>query len=123
MRTADKVERFRLRQYSDESYGMNGAFLVPCGDVELRVIASDQAGWDHVSVSLADRCPTWDEMSYIRRLFFRGDETVMQLHVPEARHLNHHPYCLHLWRPQQDAIPLPPDWMVAPTIASARDIQ
>lgn len=66
----------------------------------LRIIASNGAGWDHVSVSLPDRCPTWDDMEYVRKLFFKPDETVMQLHVPESDHINNHPYCLHLWRPQ-----------------------
>ena len=37
----------------------------------LRVLFSDGLGWDHVSVSLADRCPTWAEMCFIKDLFLR----------------------------------------------------
>ena len=77
----------------------NGCFFIPCRGVVLMVIASDGLGWDHVSVSLKHRTPTWDEMEYVRGLFFREDETVMQLHVPRADHVNVHKFCLHLWRP------------------------
>lgn len=126
MKTHNKmIELFRLRKgprASDATYGNNGAFLVPCGEVDLRVIASDGAGWDHVSVSLPDRCPTWNEMLYVRRLFFRGDEWAMELHPPPAQNINNHDYCLHLWRPQQGGIPVPPAWMVGvPGLAEATD--
>ena len=48
------------------------------------------------------------------RLFFRDEEPAMQLHVPTTEHINCHPYCLHLWRPLEAEIPMPPDWMVGP---------
>jgi hypothetical protein len=91
-----------------------GAFLVPVGNVKLNVIASNGEGWDHVSVSARDRTPTWDEMEAIKRMFFKDTETAMQLHVPPKQHINYHPYCLHLWRPHDNRIPLPPQWMVGP---------
>lgn len=81
-----------------------GAFRVG----RMFVIASWAEGWDHVSVSRPDRCPTWDEMEGIKRIFFRPEETAMQLHVPESQHINMHPYCLHLWRPHFLPIPMPP---------------
>ena len=83
----------------------------PAGDV-LRCQASTGAGWDHVSVSLPHRCPTWWEMDYVRRLFFRDRETAMQLHPPRSQHVNSHSYCLHLWRPQHGRIPGPPTELV-----------
>ena len=79
-----------------------GACQLKRGNAHLRVVFSDGRGWDHVSVSLATRCPTWGEMEYVRRLFFKADETVMQLHVPTTDHINQHDFCLHLWRPQSD---------------------
>jgi len=78
----------------------------------LRILASSGDGWDHVSVSLRDRCPTWTEMEFVKRLFFRSGETAMQLHVPAAAHINRHPFTLHLWRPQAVPIPRPPIYMV-----------
>lgn len=68
----------------------------------LRIVCSDGMGWDHVSVSRADRCPTWEEMEMVKRRFFKPTETVMQLHVPESDHINNHQHCLHLWRPQSN---------------------
>jgi hypothetical protein len=109
-----------------------GAFQIPFQErnglltrnVDLRVIASrgDPNGreeterWDHVSVSTATRCPTWEEMEFIKRLFFERDETAMQLHVPARDHINNHPYCLHLWRPLDQPIPRPPAIMVGDPI-------
>lgn len=91
-----------------------GAFVFKHNGAFLRVLAAAGEGWDHVSVSLIDRCPTWDEMEFVKRKFFKDDETAMQLHVPAKDHINHHPYCLHLWRPHRAEIPLPPADMVGP---------
>ena len=79
---------------------------------ELFVIASIGGSWDHVSVSMKKRMPTWTEMDYIKRLFFKPDEVVMQLHPAEDRHINIMENCLHLFRPQNQEIPLPPEVMV-----------
>lgn len=89
-----------------------GAFIIPFEGRNLHVIASIGAGWDHVSVSLNSRCPNWREMSYIKDLFWDDDEVVMQLHVAKNDHINLHPYCLHMWKPQDKEIPLPPKFMV-----------
>lgn len=78
----------------------------------VKVIAATGIGWDHVSVSKRKSCPTWEEMNYIKDLFFEEDEVVMQLHVAKTSHINLHEYCLHLWRPQEENIPLPPEIMV-----------
>lgn len=80
----------------------------------MKVIASDGEGWDHVSVSCRFRTPTWDEMEWIKRMFFYDHETCMQLHVPPSDHISYAKYALHLWRPQNVDIPRPPDWMVGP---------
>ncbi len=110
-------EAYRLRSgayASDASYGNNGAFFVPSrpGQPPFQVIASDGGGWEHVSVSLPGRCPTWDEMCKIKTLFWTADACVMQLHPPRSEWVNNHPYCLHLWRPVGQAIPMPPSIMV-----------
>lgn len=93
-----------------------GAFLVPAQVMgeQLRVIASSDAGWDHVSVSARNRCPSWEEMEQVKRMFFKPTEVAMQLHVPVTEHINCHVYTLHLWRPTFASIPKPPGWMVGP---------
>jgi hypothetical protein len=78
----------------------------------MKVIASNGMGWDHVSVSLEHRTPTWAELEHVKRIFFEDDETAMQLHVPVAKHISVHEHCLHLWRPQAVPIPLPDPIMV-----------
>jgi hypothetical protein len=92
-----------------------GVFTVPShiDGAPMCVIASSGMGWDHVSVSRKNRCPNWEEMEKVKRLFFKDDEAAMQLHVPPAQHINVHPYCLHLWRPNDGReIPLPDPIMV-----------
>jgi hypothetical protein len=98
-----------------------GAFLLPSpiDGASIRVIASSGEGWDHVSVSRKNRCPNWAEMEHVKRLFFADTETAMQLHVPASDHINCHPYCLHLWRPQFTEIPRPPAEFVDPPIKEA----
>jgi hypothetical protein len=79
---------------------------------DLFIIASISEGWDHVSVSMKKRIPTWIEMDYVRSLFFKEDEVVMQLHPARSHHINIMEFCLHLWRPHTEKIPLPPEVMV-----------
>ena len=100
---------------STSADGPNGMFFLKRErgpKTELRVIASSGLGWEHVSVSTATRCPTWEEMCLVKDLFWRGDEAVMQLHPPKADYVNNHAFCLHLWRPTEGAIPLPPSILV-----------
>lgn len=92
----------------------SGAFMIQLAGskLPLAVIASTGGGWDHVSVSTRKRTPTWEEMQRIKELFFEDEETAMQLHPPSSKYINNHPYCLHIWRPQTEKIPMPKEWMV-----------
>lgn len=118
LRTLDHC-RVRTREVLDRygSFGdeAGGVFVVwsPIDRAELRVVASAGGGWDHVSVSRRNRPPNWPEMEAVKRRFFAADETAMQLHVPPADHISHHPNCLHLWRPHGVEIPRPPAERVA----------
>ena len=122
MRDLTPLAHRRDREVEKSHYGCggnhgNGCFRIPSpiDGQTLAVVASNGGGWDHVSVSRSNRCPNWPEMEHIQRMFFKDDEDAMQLHVPIDEHLNMHPHCLHLWRPQTEAIPRPPAWMVAVT--------
>ncbi|HZS18155.1 MAG TPA: hypothetical protein VFA51_09525 [Candidatus Udaeobacter sp.] len=48
-------------------------------------------------------------MEYVKRLFFKANETAMQLHVPPVEYINYHSHSLHLWRPHNTEIPRPPN--------------
>ena len=98
-----------------------GYFVIPgraANGRRLQVIASDgeECDWDHVSVSLPDsptKCPSWDEMSIIKELFFEDTETVVQFHPPKEDHVSFHDGCLHLWR-WRGEMPRPPSILVGP---------
>jgi hypothetical protein len=118
-------EQFRVLKGpfgSTKDYGCNGQFFIPhhrIKDYFYVCLISDGLGWEHVSISLitrkgktVERCPTWEEMCYIKDLFWTEKECVMQLHPPHSQYINMHKYCLHLWRPHVAPIPLPDLLMV-----------
>lgn len=120
MRNLRNLDKWRRRDLERAHFGCEGDET--CGlfifkdhrtKNALRIVASSGEGWDHVSVSLPHRCPTWEEMERVKRLFFAPEDVAFQLHVPIADHISVHPFCLHIWRPQDGTIPMPPAWMVA----------
>ena len=102
--------------------GNNGAFLLesPEPGWRMALIASDGDGWEHVSIhayrneGAQQRCPTWKEMCYVKRLCWDREDVVMQLHPRESEYVNCHPFTLHLWRPTTATIPEPPAEFVGP---------
>lgn len=109
-------EKYRLLEFSRPEHGNNGAFIIPRGQYTeaLFIIASDGAGWEHVSVSLKSRCPTWSEMCHVKETFWNDPEDyAVQYHPPLSRYVNNHNFCLHLWRPIDcGEMPFPPDILV-----------
>lgn len=124
MKDLKSLDAYRLKDEEREYRGIgvlgndnNGVFKVRVNGHSLFVIASDGGGWEHVSVSYCNQkrkaCPTWEEMCAIKDMFFDPEECVMQLHPPKSEYVNNHPYCLHLWRPNNgSAIPTPPRILV-----------
>ncbi len=117
MKLSEKLEVGRVLTglYGTAPGELYGAFEMrgPCG-VALTIIASPgddeiDIPWEHVSVSLPNRTPNWVEMCFVKDLFWDEEETVMQLHPPRSKWVNNHQYCLHLWRPTNAEIPLPPE--------------
>ncbi len=130
----DRVER--ARETTGECatpYGEDyGRFRLVSNDgTRLLVIASpgsDEVPWEHVSVSARSlnflkslRCPTWEEMAWIKSLFWNDDEAVVEYHPPKAEYVNHHPHCLHLWRPLHLPLPIPPSIAVGPRTAAEHE--
>ena len=112
--TLANLDPFRLQGefHGDTSPGdMHGTFRIPLGDSDAALVISSGIGdeWEHVSVSLPDRCPTWEEMEKVRTLFFRPTEWVLQFSPPRAKKINIHPFCLHLWRMAHGTPPHPPE--------------
>lgn len=108
-----EVGRVRAGFYGSNPGDDFGAFVIKYRGETLRIIASpgdanEEIPWEHVSVSLKNRCPHWEEMCFVKELFWDSEETVMQLHPPKSSWINNHAFCLHLWRPVKQEIPLPP---------------
>lgn len=117
MRDLHTLDKYRDRDFERQYYSCNGdagngVFRVPVGGKMFNVVASNGGGWEHVSVSPANRkrkrAPTWEEMCEIKRMFFEDEEAVIQYHPPRSEYVNIHPYCLHLWRPTFQEMPRPP---------------
>lgn len=136
------VGRYRIRSgelASTEAEGNNGAFTIPHPNHSrtwFLVIASDGANpedkkkavaWEHVSVhvtyekrrkkkvELFKRIPTWNEMQFIKRLFFEDEEVAYQLHPKQSNYVNCQPFTLHIWRrPEADDFISPPHILVGP---------
>lgn len=106
-----------------EAVGFNGAFLLPRRVAKAifqnkgryyQCLISDGMGWAHVSVSIPSdrRCPTWEEMCYIKSVFFEDTDCVVQYHPSKDQYVNNHPYCLHLWQSLDVQFPTPLKQMV-----------
>lgn len=119
------LQRFRNEKEIPETERY-GSFTLPIGHATIAcVIAADGGlpeakGWEHVSVHIRQlrgerppimRCPTWQEMDTIKRLFWDDDEVVFQLHISDARKVNRHQFVLHLWK-SPDHLNIPPQELV-----------
>lgn len=80
----------------------------------LRVMVDDGelSGWEHVSVSMPTKTPSWEDMCWVKDLFFNFDEAVYQIHPRAQDYVNDHPHCLHLWRCIGEQPLLPPPELI-----------
>ena len=69
-------------------------------------------GWEHLSVSFDDMLPDWNYMQEMKEMFWKDDEECFQLHPKKENYINNHNYCLHIWRPLEQPIPVPPTILV-----------
>jgi hypothetical protein len=130
-RFGNRIEAARvidIPEYFSRPGDRFGAFCLmgPAG-AELKILAApggdlpgELGAWEHVSVSTAKRAPNWREMCWVKDLFFDEEECVIQFHPPRSRYINCHPHCLHLWRPIDDHVRVPPALLVGPAGATER---
>jgi hypothetical protein len=98
----------RLKVINANYDGGCGEIYFPAQRKPLTVVWSFFGGWEHVSVSYPNRCPSWDEMCKVKAMFWNDEETVVQYHPKKSKYKNLHPYCLHLWRKCGEDFELPP---------------
>jgi hypothetical protein len=108
-----RANRWRIRNSqwaSTDQDGWNGHFLVPLEGELWHVIISDGEGWQHLSVTNAQKriMPGWHIMCRLKDAFFADDVWVAQYHPAKEDNVNDHPFCLHLWRPLEEKLPTPP---------------
>ncbi len=136
MKNLNELNKYRDRNAEARAYGRDfcdddrswvGIFRVPVvqstgGYPKMLVIVSRYVEgnqkldanypWNHVSASLPNKCPTWEDMCKLKDLFFEPHEVAMQLHPAQSDNISNHSYCLHIWEPVNDIIPMPPSAMV-----------
>ena len=111
-------ERYRITEgprASHSGYGNNGAFLIKSlkRGRAIFCICSDGMGWEHVSISIRlvgkgkTDIPTWNEMCYVKDMFWDEEDCVVQFHPPKSQYINTHPHVLHLWRSTEYTFPAP----------------
>lgn len=92
--------------------GMAGYIALP--EWQGSVVMSTGAGWEHVSVAPAKKriTPSWNDMCIVKKIFWKDDEAVIQIHPAEDEYVNNMPNCLHLWRCSYKEMVLPPRILV-----------
>lgn len=88
---------------SNDSYGNNGAFVIPLEGGTALCIASDGRNWEHVSVHILlenneAATPEWEEMCQIKDIFWDKEDVVVQFHPAQTEYVNVHANVLHMWR-------------------------
>jgi hypothetical protein len=84
----------------------------PCQNITLFTMAApSDSEWQHVSVSTKHRPPNWQEMCFIKDLFWDEEDVVVQFHPKKSQYINNAKNCLHLWKYSKD-FPTPPSILV-----------
>lgn len=104
-------QRF-LRNKDESQFNLAGTCYEPASGKSLWFKFTRSFGWEHLSVSLARKCPTWEQMCFMKDQFWNDDEVCFQLHPKKDDYINNHSYCLHIWKPIDQEIPTPPRIMV-----------
>lgn len=113
MKSLDEIKKNGYVKIKKEGRdGFGGVFYDKKSRCNLNFIMSSGAGFEHCSVSMPTRCPSWEQMCTVKDAFWNEDEVCMQLHPAKKDYINNHPYCLHIWKPIDEEIPLPPTIMV-----------
>lgn len=96
---------------SDDTFGNNGMFVFSKELTTYFIIASDGGGWEHVSVHCVingkECTPSWDDMCFIKSIFWDEDDCIVQYHPAKSEYVNMHKHTLHLWKQINDVFPIP----------------
>ncbi len=79
--------------------GLDGCTLQNAWGLSIIATAAterDGKEWVHVSIAHRKRMPTWEELRDAKTLIL-GDREAYQVFPPQARYVNIHPNCLHVF--------------------------
>lgn len=107
-----KTPRLMIEAEAEEATGIGGRYLDLTTGKYLNFIFSNQLGWEHLSVSMPSRTPSWDQMCMMKDIFWSKDEACVEYHPREEDYVNNHNHCLHIWRPTDETLPIPPSILV-----------
>ena len=113
MRTIEEIKsnpRISIAKQTDD--GFAGLISLPLW--QGTIVASNGAGWEHVSVApfKSRVVPSWDDMCKVKSWFWNDDEEVIQIHPKAEQYVNNKGNCLHLWRCTYKEMVLPPSCLV-----------
>ena len=87
---------------SNKSCIRMGIFEFPLDNGEATLLCAGliREYWEHVFLDLrhSERCPTYEEMCYLKQYFFRKNEITLQIHPKQSEYVNACQHRLHLWR-------------------------
>lgn len=80
------------RALDGAAYRGQGMVVIVSGAFE-----QDGRRWLHVSFSRAHKLPSYDDQALVKATFIGPDRYAYTVLPPASKHVNKHPYCLHLW--------------------------
>ena len=100
MREIKKIKETMNLFIDQEGYdGFMGRWFNKNDNKMYTFIFSYGGGWEHLSVSLPRKTPSWEVMCRMKDIFWNDDETCVEYHPAKNQYVNNHPHCLHIWRP------------------------
>jgi len=90
---------------------LEGMACYECEDGRFVVLSAglwEGRWWLHVSVSRKREIPSYWDLADLKEIFIGPELQALQVFARAGRHVNIHPYCLHLWaclEPEGDGLP------------------
>lgn len=111
MKSLEEIRKIRnLHIIREGEDGFHALWADPLTQRVYSIILSWGGGWEHFSVTpyKNDKTPTWDFMCMMKEMFFKDDEACVEYHPKKEDYVNDMPHCLHIWRPLEEKLPIPP---------------
>lgn len=95
-----KIRNLQIKAIDRDMPMLGGSYYDSISGKWLNFMFSIQMGWEHLSVSMPSKTPSWDQMCIMKEIFFDDEEECFEYHPKKSEYVNIHPHCLHIWRPR-----------------------